>query len=104
MSDMPAPSIPNLLTLRGSRGGSGLRSRTRGRGGAQSSSTMAPTSSHDIIIQGTDTDAAVSRMSAVDLDYLEDPYARFFIQAPAVGAAVRRLPIINRGKAILPGL
>ncbi|TGJ86220.1 hypothetical protein E0Z10_g2511 [Xylaria hypoxylon] len=53
--------------------------------------------SHDTIIQGTDTDAAVSRMSAVDLGYLEDQYSRFFVQAPAMGAAVRRLPIINRG-------
>ncbi|KAI0860569.1 leucine carboxyl methyltransferase [Xylaria cubensis] len=97
MANMPAPSIPNLLTLRGSRGGSGTRGRTRGRGGARSSATTTPTPSHDTIIQGTDTDAAVSRMSAVDLGYLEDPYARFFIQAPAVGAAVRRLPIINRG-------
>ncbi|KAI0450080.1 leucine carboxyl methyltransferase [Xylaria acuta] len=97
MPDMPAPSIPNLLTLRGSRGGSGTRGRTRGRGGTRSSATTAPTPSHDAIIQGTDADAAVSRMSAVDLGYLQDPYARFFIQAPAVGAAVRRLPIINRG-------
>ncbi|KAI8944702.1 leucine carboxyl methyltransferase [Xylaria longipes] len=97
MPEMPAPSIPNLLTLRGSRGGSGTRGRARGRGGTRSSATTAPTPSHDAIIQGTDTDAAVSRMSAVDLGYLEDPYARFFIQAPAVGAAVRRLPIINRG-------
>ncbi|KAI0478277.1 leucine carboxyl methyltransferase [Xylaria cf. heliscus] len=97
MSDMPAPSIPNLLTLRGSRGGSGSRSRTRGRGGTRSSATAGPTPSHDAIIQGTDTDAAVSRMSAADLGYLDDPYARFFIQAPAIGAAVRRLPIINRG-------
>ncbi|TRX93684.1 hypothetical protein FHL15_005360 [Xylaria flabelliformis] len=96
MANMPAPSIPNLLTLRGSRGGSGTRGRIRGRGGAQSSATTAPTPSHDTIIQGTDTDAAISRMSAVDLGYLDDPYARFFIQAPAVGAAVRRLPIINR--------
>ncbi|KAI1746676.1 leucine carboxyl methyltransferase [Xylaria castorea] len=97
MAEMPAPSIPNLLTLRGSRGGSGTRGRIRGRGGARSSASTAPIPSHDNIIQGTDTDAAVSRMSAVDLGYLEDPYARFFIQAPAVDAAVRRLPIINRG-------
>ncbi|KAI3332205.1 leucine carboxyl methyltransferase [Xylariaceae sp. AK1471] len=95
MSDMPAPSIPNLLTLRGSRGGSGARGRTRGRGGASPTTTSTP--SHDVIIQGTDTDAAVSRMSAVDLGYLEDQYARFFVQQPAVGDAVRRLPIINRG-------
>ncbi|KAI1109197.1 leucine carboxyl methyltransferase [Nemania sp. NC0429] len=94
MSGMSAPSIPNLLTLRGSPSGSGGRGRTRGRGGTRSSAA-AP--SHDAVIQGTDTDAAVSRMSAVDLGYLADPYAGFFVPAPAVGAAVRRLPIINRG-------
>ncbi|RWA05825.1 hypothetical protein EKO27_g9284 [Xylaria grammica] len=99
MSGMPAPSIPNLLTLRGSRGGSGARGRARGRGGTRSSGTTSTTSmpSHDATIQSTDTDAAVSRMSAVDLGYLEDQYAQFFVQAPAMGAAVRRLPIINRG-------
>ncbi|KAI3330463.1 leucine carboxyl methyltransferase [Ustulina deusta] len=98
MSDMPAPSIPNLLTLRGSRGGSGARGRTRGRGGTRASDpATASMPSHDATIQSTDTDAAVSRMSAVDLGYLEDEYARFFVQAPAIGAAVRRLPIINRG-------
>ncbi|KAI1182432.1 leucine carboxyl methyltransferase [Nemania serpens] len=95
MSGMSAPSIPNLLTLRGSLSGSGGRGRSRGRGGTRSSAT--PTHSHEAVIQGTDTDAAVSRMSAVDLGYLEDPYARFFVHAPAVGAVVRRLPIINRG-------
>lgn len=98
MSDMPAPSIPNLLTLRGSRGGSGPRGRARGRGGSLQSTATGPMPSHDTVIQGTDTDAAVSRMSAVDLGYLGDPYARFFVQAPELGAAVRRLPIINRGK------
>ncbi|KAI0539517.1 leucine carboxyl methyltransferase [Xylaria digitata] len=98
MSDMSAPSIPNLLTLRGSRGGSGARGRIRGRGGTGSSgATPTSTPSHDATIQGTDTDAAVSRMSAVDLGYLGDAYAPWFVQAPAMGAAVRRLPIINRG-------
>ncbi|KAI1152735.1 leucine carboxyl methyltransferase [Nemania diffusa] len=99
MSDMSAPSIPNLLTLRGSRGSSGPRARPRGRGGGGGGIRSPPTTapSHDATIQGTDTDAAVSRMSAVDLGYLADPYARFFAHAPALGAAVRRLPIINRG-------
>ncbi|KAI1420297.1 leucine carboxyl methyltransferase [Xylaria sp. FL1777] len=99
MSGMPAPSIPNLLTLRASRGGSGARGRTRGRGGTPSSGpgTASSSPSHDATIQGTDTDAAVSRMSAVDLGYLDDEYARYFVQMPVVGAAVRRLPIINRG-------
>ncbi|KAI1503678.1 S-adenosyl-L-methionine-dependent methyltransferase [Biscogniauxia marginata] len=89
---MSTPSIPNLLSLRGSRGGA--RGRFRGRGGH---STSASSVTHDATIQGTDTDAAVSRMSAVDLGYLEDPFAQFFVQTPAIGAPVRRLPIINRG-------
>ena len=91
---MPAPSIPNLLTLRGVRGGAGARGRMRGRGGSGTQSGAATsTPSHDATIQGTDTDAAVSRLSAVDLGYLDDPYAQYFVEAPA-----RRLPIINRGK------
>ncbi|KAI1211048.1 leucine carboxyl methyltransferase [Annulohypoxylon truncatum] len=90
---MSAPSIPNLLSLRGSRGG-GLRGRGRGRGGHPHSTAI----SHDATIQGTDTDAAVSRMSAVELGYLQDPFAQYFVQNTFGGAgAVRRLPIINRG-------
>ncbi|KAL2200670.1 S-adenosyl-L-methionine-dependent methyltransferase [Corynascus similis CBS 632.67] len=89
---MSAPSIPNLLSLRGGTVG---RGRGRGRGGLGRSggpgSAAGPT--HDATIQGTDTDAAVSRLSAVDLGYLSDPYARLFVQGPAT----RRLPIINRG-------
>lgn len=98
MPDMPAPSIPNLLSLRGSRGGSRGRGRGRGHGHGHGlggdSHSSGP--SHDSTIQGTDTDAAVSRMSAVDLGYLQDPFAQYFVQNP-VGGAVRRLPIINRG-------
>ncbi|KAK0627746.1 S-adenosyl-L-methionine-dependent methyltransferase [Immersiella caudata] len=90
---MSAPSIPNLLSLRGSsRGGRG-RGFGRGRGG--SSSHSAP--GHDVTIQGTDTDAALSRLSAVEIGYLDDPFAEVFAQRPAPGAPVRRLPIINRG-------
>ncbi|KAI0109929.1 leucine carboxyl methyltransferase [Daldinia grandis] len=86
---MSAPSIPNLLSLRGSRGGH--RGRGRGRGGHSHSTGL----SHDATIQGTDTDAAVSRMSAVDMGYLHDPFAQYFVQS--LGGIVRRLPIINRG-------
>ncbi|KAI5925243.1 S-adenosyl-L-methionine-dependent methyltransferase [Camillea tinctor] len=93
---MSAPSIPNLLSLRGSRGGA--RGRSRGRGGhPASASSSSSSATRDATIQGTDTDAAVSRMSAVDLGYLQDPFAQFFVQSPAVGVPVRRLPIINRG-------
>ncbi|KAI1334019.1 S-adenosyl-L-methionine-dependent methyltransferase [Xylariaceae sp. FL0016] len=99
MSDMSAPSIPNLLSLRSARGGARGRGRGRARGGQASSpgSGSGSPSSHDATVQGTDTDAAVSRMSAVDLGYLEDPYAEYFVQRPVVGAPTRRLPIINRG-------
>ncbi|KAF5581231.1 leucine carboxyl methyltransferase 1 [Fusarium pseudocircinatum] len=86
---MPAPEIPNLLnSLRSARGG---RGRGRGRGGHASSAVT-----HDATIQGTDTDASVSRLSAVDLGYLYDPYAQYFVQS-GDGPVARRLPIINRG-------
>ncbi|KAK8119473.1 uncharacterized protein PG998_004099 [Apiospora kogelbergensis] len=89
---MAAPSIPNLLSLRGLRGGG--RGRGSRRGGA-SGSSAASGPSHDTTIQGTDTDASVSRLSAVDMGYLEDPYAQYFVQNQ-IGPATRRLPIINR--------
>ncbi|KHN98109.1 Leucine carboxyl methyltransferase superfamily [Metarhizium album ARSEF 1941] len=84
---MAAPSIPNLLSSRatGRPGGRG------GRGRRQPPPSTGP--SPDAAIQGTDTDAAVSRLSAVDQGYLEDPYARYFVTGPPT----RRLPIINRG-------
>ncbi|TWU76546.1 carboxy methyl transferase for protein phosphatase 2A [Metarhizium rileyi] len=82
---MAAPSIPNLLSMKGS----GRPGRGRRQGPPVSSVAVSP----DATIQGTDTDAAVSRLSAVDLGYLEDPYARLFVTGPPT----RRLPIINRG-------
>ncbi|ORY62906.1 S-adenosyl-L-methionine-dependent methyltransferase [Pseudomassariella vexata] len=88
---MSAPTIPNLLSLRGSRGG--LRGRGRERGGFPD----APGPTHDATVQGTDIDASVSRLSAVDLGYLDDPFAKYFVQTPTVGPPTRRLPIINRG-------
>ncbi|GAB1319078.1 carboxy methyl transferase for protein phosphatase 2A [Madurella fahalii] len=98
---MSAPSIPNLLSLRGGASG---RGRGRGRGGPGRSGVPAsgPGSgsgaSHDATIQGTDTDAAISRLSAVELGYLSDPFARLFVQGPPLSHGVgRRLPIINRG-------
>jgi len=96
---MSAPSIPNLLSLRGSRGGA--RNRLQRRGGGPpppASASASPAPSGDAVVQGTDADAALSRMSAVDLGYLDDPYAPFFVQHPTVGLGRRRLPIINRGE------
>lgn len=37
-------------------------------------------------------------MSAVHLGYLQDPFAQYFVEQNTIGGAVRRLPIINRGK------
>ncbi|GAB7344542.1 hypothetical protein MBLNU457_2368t1 [Dothideomycetes sp. NU457] len=95
---MAAPGIPNLNTLRTSRGGAGLRGlRGRGRnpgessGGPETESEKA--AARDRIIQQTDNDASSSRMSAVALGYLTDPYARSFTQ----GQVAKRYPIINRG-------
>lgn len=88
-----ASSIPNLFTLRGgTRGG---RGRTRGRGGIATGAGP----DHDAVIQGTDTDAAVSRSSAVDIGLLDDPFAQYFVQG-GHGVASRRLPIINRGQPL----
>ncbi|CAI7608862.1 unnamed protein product [Penicillium glandicola] len=79
-----ASHIPNLNTLR--------RGRGRGRGIGRTEETLP--SGKDRIVQGTDNDASVSRLSAVELGYLEDAYAA--VLTPA-GSATRRLPIINRG-------
>ena len=54
---------------------------------------MAATVAADVDVQATDTDAAISRLSAVQAGYLDDPFAEFF----AKGLQPRRLPIINRG-------
>ncbi|KAG2415147.1 hypothetical protein HFD88_006338 [Aspergillus terreus] len=83
--------IPNLNTLR--RGGG--RGRFRGRG-ASSTGNSGPShgGSKDRVVQGTDNDASVSRLSAVRLGYLADPFAEFLTPA---GLETRRLPIINRG-------
>ncbi|KAJ0115384.1 hypothetical protein J7T55_012663 [Diaporthe amygdali] len=88
---MQAPSIPNLLSLRGSS--RGLRGRNRGRGGHQGAGASGQ-AQQDATIQGTDTDAAVMRLSAVELGYLDDQFAQFFVQGQQPS---RRLPIINRG-------
>ncbi|KAL4909630.1 leucine carboxyl methyltransferase 1 [Aspergillus multicolor] len=85
---MSAPQIPNLNTLR--RGGS--RGRFRGRGGHDGSASSL--GHKDRVVQGTDNDASVSRLSAVGLGYLEDPFARALTP---MGQETRRLPIINRG-------
>ncbi|KAK3353459.1 S-adenosyl-L-methionine-dependent methyltransferase [Lasiosphaeria hispida] len=93
---MSAPIIPNLLSLRGSSRGRG-RGFGRGRGGSSASALSASAPGHDATIQATDTDAAVSRLSAVEIGYLQDPFAGLFVQPAPPGPTSRRLPIINRG-------
>ncbi|PFH62358.1 hypothetical protein XA68_13952 [Ophiocordyceps unilateralis] len=89
---MAAPSIPNLLTLRGGGKQRGFRAR-RGGGGGGGGSGDDGSSAADAVVQDTDSDAAVSRLSAVQMGYLSDGYAESFVSGPAP----RRLPIINRG-------
>ncbi|KAJ5917345.1 hypothetical protein N7466_010899 [Penicillium verhagenii] len=85
---MAAPRIPNLNSLR--------RGQGRGRGGLRGlgDNDTRPTGK-DRVVQGTDNDASVSRLSAVELGYLNDPYVTA-LTAP--GNATRRFPIINRGE------
>lgn len=47
----------------------------------------------DRVVQQTDQDARQSRLSAVETGYLQDPFAKIFVN----GAAQRKLPLINRG-------
>ena len=89
--NMSAPQIPNLNTLR-KRGAPG-RFRSRGGGGSDSHAN-GTASSQDRVVQGTDNDASVSRLSAVRLGYLEDPFAQALTPP---GLETRRYPIINRG-------
>ena len=89
-------SIPNLNTLRTGRGGPRLRRGGRGITDDNSISGEGNAeATRDRIIQQTDQDATSSRMSAVALGYLDDPFAnRFF---PAGEESPKRYPIINRG-------
>ncbi|KAI9253404.1 S-adenosyl-L-methionine-dependent methyltransferase [Phascolomyces articulosus] len=49
----------------------------------------------DEVIRGTNDDATISRLSAVNLGYFKDPFVQFFVKRP-----IRRSPIINRGSYI----
>lgn len=89
---MSAPHIPNLNTLR--RGGGRGRLRGRGGGNAGEDGPGSRSAGKDRVVQGTDTDASVSRLSAVNLGYLKDPFAQALTPP---GSETRRLPIINRG-------
>lgn len=88
---MAAPQIPNLNTLRNARGSG--RARGRGQDGPSSLSLQEDSGVKDRIVQQTDQDASVSRLSAVEVGYLDDPFAKYFVS----GEGQRRFPIINRG-------
>lgn len=96
---MAAPHIPNLNTLRTSRSnalnpGRGLPGgRSEGRGSSDLNSREEGSAAKDKIVQLTDQDASVSRLSAVELGYLDDPFAHLFVAIKGQ----RRFPIINRG-------
>ncbi|KAK7565458.1 S-adenosyl-L-methionine-dependent methyltransferase [Phyllosticta citricarpa] len=87
---MAAPQIPNLNSLRSGRG---LRGRGRGGRNGLSGPSDRKNEDQDSVIQKTDSDASHSRMSAVELGYLEDPFAKAFVTEQVN----RRFPIINRG-------
>lgn len=91
-----APQIPNLLSSRANGPGRVRRGGFRGAGGGAEDGEEDPAAARarkDTIVQGTDTDANVSRMSAVSVGYLDDPFAKEF----ATSNTQRRFPIINRG-------
>lgn len=52
-------------------------------------------SDKDRIVQQTDVDALLSRCSAVEAGYLNDPFALLFVEKEENKA--RRYPLINRG-------
>ncbi|KAI9704602.1 MAG: hypothetical protein M1820_005515 [Bogoriella megaspora] len=87
---MDSSKIPNLNTLRTGRGrGGGLR----GRALRSHQDVEVSKEAKDKIVQNTDQDAAQSRLSAVELGYLDDPFAKAFVSE----RGPRRFPIINRG-------
>ena len=91
-----APQIPNLLTSRANGPGRVRRGGFRGVGSGAEDGGEDPAAARarkDKVVQGTDTDANVSRMSAVSVGYLDDPFAKDF----ATSNTQRRFPIINRG-------
>ena len=90
---MAAPQIPNLNTLRNPVGPGRGRGRGRGRGGHSEVSSEEDKAANDRIVQQTDQDASVSRLSAVEVGYLDDPFAKHFVSSEVQ----RRFPIINRG-------
>ena len=88
---MSAPQIPNLKAFRGPHAD---RIPRRGFKVATEEENNA---TNDKIVQATDQDASVSRLSAVEVGYLHDSFARPFVISET-DRWTRRFPIINRGK------
>ena len=96
---MAAPQIPNLLSLHG-------RGRGRGRGASRAAAeslqieenSEALGAKKDLIVQQTDNDASISRVSAVEAGYLDDEFAKELAPPAPPGSSYRRFPIINRGR------
>ena len=89
---MASPHIPNLNTLRNARGTGRGRGRS-GPGGLHTTGSEEAKSANDKVVQQTDQDASVSRLSAVEAGYLNDQFAKYFVS----GEEQKRFPIINRG-------
>lgn len=86
--------IPNINTIHTSR----LNGPGRGRGRGLAGSSRGANSDQDKalkdkLVQQTDQDASVSRLSAVQIGYFDDSFAAIF----ASSQSQRRFPIINRG-------
>lgn len=93
---MASNSIPPLSTFRGERRGPRLRRGERsGSKIHDAASGEDAGSQRDQVVQQTDHDASSSRMSAIALGYLDDPFTQAFL--PPGEQVVKRYPIINRG-------
>ena len=91
---MAIPHIPNINTLRSSRPNGPGRVRGRGLAGSSREASLDQDKAvKDKVIQQTDQDASVSRLSAVEIGYLDDSFAAIFTSSQSQ----RRFPIINRG-------
>lgn len=91
---MSAPHIPNLNTFR--KGNERAPPRGRGDQIASGGGHEDGGLTKDEVVQQTDNDASGSRLSAVEVGYLHDPFARAITR----NGGPRRFPLINRGMAL----
>ncbi len=89
---MSSSQIPNLNTLRSNRSAARGGRRLGGLSRVADQNDVGE-AAKDKVVQQTDQDASVSRVSAVDVGYMEDAFAKAFV----TGDTQRRYPIINRG-------